>query len=330
MRWYPWLNQDYKKIIRLLSRKKKCLSILFHSNSGLGSDLLIYAISRWMMCRKHFGIMICNKCRNCRMMLSGVHPDFYRLNTSEKGNSIGVEQIREINKVLHHHSNYNFVRIIWIRNIQYLTKEARYSLIKTLENFSEKKTYFFLESSQAIFNLSSLRSKCILYSLKEPRNEVVIDWLNENYNFPKKNIAIATKLYSGSPLNILNLLEDQRWKNRKKFYFNFGKNVVCRGDLLSFFQEFKKRSDIEERIFFLVVLFLDVIKYQKDSIFYCINQDEFDLIKCISKKISTKKLLKIVENLEILRKNLMRSSFINLDLNIIIQLCNLQICFKES
>ncbi|KIE64097.1 DNA polymerase III subunit delta' C-terminal domain-containing protein [Candidatus Riesia pediculischaeffi] len=326
MIWYPWLDQDYRRLVALLMKKKRCLSVLLYSNLGVGSELLVRALVRWIMCEKRRDIATCNQCENCKMVSSDIHPDFYKIDVLKKENSIKVEDIRKISEIVQNYTIYNSKRVVWIKEIRLLTKEARYCLIKILEDFSEKNTYFFLECHQILPYLSSLNSKCLHFSLKEPSDETVMKWINENHSFPEINVRIATRSHSGSPLKALNLLKKKNWDSRESFYFKFTKNIIHGNDLVGFLRELRK-EDVFEKISLLMILLLDSIKYRKNAVFNCINQDKLDLIRYINKVVSTRTLLSMVESLEKFVRNLNVVSFTNLDLQIIIQTCNLRSCF---
>jgi DNA polymerase-3 subunit delta' len=50
---------------------------------GMGSDALIYALCRFLMCRQPKGIKA-GHCHSCQLMQAGTHPDYYAL-SPEKG-----------------------------------------------------------------------------------------------------------------------------------------------------------------------------------------------------------------------------------------------------
>ncbi|MGP1957796.1 MAG: DNA polymerase III subunit delta', partial [Arsenophonus sp. ER-QC15-MAG3] len=70
MNWYPWLKDAYKQIIAFHQKKQAHPVLLLHTHSGMGSDALIYAISRWLMCHRPIDIKSCGKCHSCKLMLA--------------------------------------------------------------------------------------------------------------------------------------------------------------------------------------------------------------------------------------------------------------------
>ncbi|WMY97054.1 MAG: DNA polymerase III subunit delta' C-terminal domain-containing protein [Arsenophonus sp.] len=322
MKWYPWLNIPYKEIIDLYKKKQNHHAILLHSHHGMGSSSLIYAISRWLMCKNTNDIKSCGNCHGCRLMLAKTHPDYYVVLSEKNKNSIGIEIIRNLIKNLSAHAQQNGSKVIWFPCIEKLTETASNALLKTLEE-PEDNTYFFLECHNLFNILPTLRSRCFYYYLTLPDYTMVFSWLKKQKTLlTEDDINTAIKLTSGAPISSLMLLKPDIWTKRKYFFKSLKKHLSD-NILLSWLPELNQ-SNATDRIVWLITIILDAIKYQKKLSYYCVNQDQLSLISQLAKISSAEVLLKSAYEWKNCRYQLISILGLNQELLLISQLINFQ------
>ncbi|MFP3019635.1 MAG: DNA polymerase III subunit delta' C-terminal domain-containing protein [Arsenophonus sp.] len=320
MNWYPWLNQAYKEIISFHQKKQGHHALLLHTDIGMGSDALIYAISRWIMCQYPIGIKSCSTCNSCQLMLAETHLDWHKI-TLEKGkNTIGIEDIRYLTKVLFNHAHQGGAKIIWFSCIEALTEEASNALLKTLEEPTNN-TYFLLECRNPSLLLTTLRSRCFYYYLSIPNRKIVIPWLQKQKIFLSLvDIETAMKLNGGAPLTTLKLLQPENWLKRKQFFQSLIQHLA-NNTLFNWLPELDNQDTIE-RIRWLIILLLDAVKCKQKATNYCINQDQLSLISTLASINSLDNLLKSATEWQNCRYQLISVIGLNQKLRLTSQLIN--------
>lgn len=143
MKWYPWLRPPFEQLVASYQAGRGHHALMVQALPGMGSDALIYALCRFLMCRQPEGHKSCGHCHSCQLMQAGTHPDYYAL-TPEKGkSSLGIDAVREVSEKLYEHARLGGAKVVWIGDAAMLTDAAANALLKTLEEPPEN-TWFFL------------------------------------------------------------------------------------------------------------------------------------------------------------------------------------------
>ncbi|MFP3028951.1 MAG: DNA polymerase III subunit delta' C-terminal domain-containing protein [Arsenophonus sp.] len=322
MNWYPWLNHAYRQIITLHQKKQGHHALLLHANIGMGSNSLIYAISRWLMCQQPVGMKSCLDCHSCQLMLAGTHPDWHIITAEKDKNTIGIESIRYLTDVLGTHAQQAWPKIIWFPEVEALTEAASNALLKTLEEPTNN-TYFFLECRNTSVLLATLHSRCFYYYLSVPEQKTTISWLQkQKIPLALVDIETAIKLNAGAPIAALTLLQPENWLKRKQFCQSLMQHLSTK-TLLTWLPELDQ-PDAACRISWLISLLLDAIKYQKQAGNYCVNQDKSSLITKLAAINSVDVLLKSAIEWQNCRHQLMSVMGLNQELRLTSQLINWQ------
>ncbi|AMA64671.1 DNA polymerase III subunit delta' [Candidatus Arsenophonus lipoptenae] len=321
MNWYPWLNLPYKQIITFY-QKRKHHALLLHSNPGMASDVLVCAITKWLICLNPINIKNCGSCHNCQLMLTHNHPDLHKIINENNSNKISIENIRSLTENLVNYAQQGGAKVIWFPNVALLTESAITALLKTLEEPTNN-TYFLLECRDPIHLLTTLRSRCFYYYLSAPDPQTIINWLKkQNINLTLLEIETAIKLNLYAPLATLNLLKPKNWLKRKNFCKSLMQSLVNKNFLILLIE--LDQSNVLERIYWLISFLLDALKHKLDATSYCINQDELPLIKKLANINSSDILLKSITRWMTCRYQLISITGLNQKLHLSAQLIKWQ------
>ncbi|MGP1930561.1 MAG: DNA polymerase III subunit delta' C-terminal domain-containing protein [Arsenophonus sp. ET-YP4-MAG3] len=322
MNWYPWLKNAYKQIISLHQKKQGHHALLLHTYAGMGSDALIYAISRWLMCQQPINIKSCGICHSCQLMLAKTHLDWHKIIAEKNNNMIGIESIRYLTEILVNHAQHDGAKVIWFPYLEGLTEAASNALLKTLEEPTSN-TYFLLECRNPSFLLATLRSRCFYYYLSVPEYKTVISWLKkQKILLTLVDIETAIKVNAGAPLAALMLLQPENWLKRKQFFQLLMQHLTTK-TLFNWLSELDQ-PDAVERIKWLITILLDAVKYQQKVNNYCVNQDQSSLFIKLSTINSADILLKSATEWQNCRYQLMSVMGLNQKLRLTSQLINWQ------
>jgi len=127
---------------------------LFAGPEGVGKRLMALALVRILFCTEERG---CGECPPCRKVDHHNHPDLHILEPD--GNSIKIEQIRNIQRDLNLRPHEAGRKVCLIESAEAMTVGAANALLKTLEE-PRGDTLLILLSSQPQRLLETIRSRC--------------------------------------------------------------------------------------------------------------------------------------------------------------------------
>jgi DNA polymerase-3 subunit delta' len=103
---------------------------LFTGMEGIGKRLVALNMAKALNCAEPGG-EACDSCRSCRLIDKGVHPDIILIEPT--GESIKIEQIRELERSIAFKPYEARWRVILIDRAERMTRDAANALLKTLE-----------------------------------------------------------------------------------------------------------------------------------------------------------------------------------------------------
>lgn len=278
MKLYPWLIEPYNNIIRQHQIKKAHHALLIKTQKGIGVSLLIWFISKWLLCLKPIDMHSCDQCYGCKLMSSNNHPDWHNL-VPEKHNMFSIENIRTINEKIFKCSQQGGSKIIVLSDTEKLTESAVNAFLKTLEE-PPKKTWFFLVNYKNLSLHSTLNSRCVIYKLFNPIEQDSLNWLKNEIIKKNRSHLTALRINQGSPLSAKKLINSNIWIDRISFY-KFLYNALKNKNLLKILSLLKKNNSIV-KIDWICLLLFDSIKFNFNEKKKLTNIDQIKLIKFIS------------------------------------------------
>ncbi|TDF41674.1 DNA polymerase III subunit delta' [Alteromonadaceae bacterium M269] len=199
---FPWFNAVYQPLVYRYLNKQLHHGLLVCAQSGAGKTQFATKLAAKVLCQSD-STEICGQCQACALFDAGTHPDFIQI-LPEK--TIGIDAIRQAIQTLNATSYLSGAKVLVIHQAHLMTVAAANALLKTLEEPTEN-TYLFLltESPQQL--LPTVLSRVEKVNLPSGSQAEVINWLNEQ---GVENIEPEVLgLYSGAPLNLLDMLKDE-------------------------------------------------------------------------------------------------------------------------
>ena len=139
----------------------------------------------------------CNNCKSCIEFDSNNNPDF--LYIEPDGNSIKIEQIRDMQKRIQEKPIISEKKVYIIDNADKMTVEAQNSLLKTLEEPPEYATIILIGSNENAF-LTTIKSRCMILHFNPIEDEKMLQYLQKirNKQYNKKYVRIISREYRKS------------------------------------------------------------------------------------------------------------------------------------
>lgn len=214
---YPWQIDSWQALQGLRARLPH--AVLLKGAQGIGKLDLALNFAKSLLCEKpNPDGIACGKCGSCHWFEQDNHPDFRliqpdALATIEEGEDkpggkkpsreISVDQIRDLSSFANLSAHCGGYRIVLIHPTETMNNNAANSLLKTLEEPTDK-LLFLLVTHKPQQLLPTILSRCLGFSVHTPTREVGTAWLTQQ---GVKNPEHALAQTGFAPLQALNWAE---------------------------------------------------------------------------------------------------------------------------
>lgn len=314
MNFYPWHSEIYQQIIHSFEKGRGHHALLFKTELGLGTELLIQSIAHWLICQERKPVEPCQQCKSCLLWQSSTHPDFHCIDSID-GKEIGIDQIRELSTKLQQFSQQGGNIVVYFPQAHRLTEAAANALLKTLEEPREN-VYFLLQVPLQSAMLATIQSRCQTWLLQLPSMEQTLDWLHSQLpEHSLDEIKIALSICHSRPLNAKNCLEKGDLILRKTFLQTFWRFYKSR-DVWLLLEIFDKNNSerAQEQLEWLASFFSDALKAKMDIVIDWVNPDLHAGILPFSQDLSSTNLLRGYQLIQQTQQDLKQINGVNQEL----------------
>jgi len=203
----PWQGDHWAMLdgLRLAGRLPHAL--LLAGPGGTGKGRFADAFAGLLLCAAP-GAIRCGKCRDCRLVSAGTHPDLAWLRPEESGKAIRVDQVRALREFCTTRPHQGGWRVMVIEPAEALNANAANALLKTLEEPGAE-TLLLLVAHEPARLPATIRSRCRLLRFPVPDAAVGLTWLRGQ--LPAEVDAEALLEIAGwRPLHALTLVDQAR------------------------------------------------------------------------------------------------------------------------
>jgi len=197
MRFSEIIGQEKAKrfFSRVMDEERIPHAYLFTGIPGIGKTSTATALAMVLNCHRPAGLEACKTCPPCRTMLGGNFPDF--ISIKPEGQSIKIEQIRELNRRLSFAPVSAKYRVCVIQQAESMTGEAANSFLKTLEE-PPPGNILVLNAVEPLNLLPTIVSRCQRVPFQPLPVEAMVEWLVKEKEMDRQGATIAARASGGS------------------------------------------------------------------------------------------------------------------------------------
>ena len=208
---YPWQEAQFRQIIQITQDDRLPHALLMCGPAQVGKAHFTRHLVQYLLCQAPADLA-CGSCDACLLIKAGTHPDSKRIGLVDS-KQIKVEQIREIRDWETQTANQGGRMLCVIDPAEVMNHQAANALLKSLEEPTPE-TLLILITHQPARLLPTIRSRCHRLELPLPSAQQARDWLATRLDL-KADPEVLLEIASGSPLRVLNDIDDAFLQNRQ-------------------------------------------------------------------------------------------------------------------
>ena len=204
-------------------------AVIFAGQEGVGKFSVAVSLSALLMCAERSDHSFCGKCRHCRLIKAGTHPDLQIIKLGEERKEIGIDSIRDLIHTIHKKPFLATLKSAIIDQADLLTEEASNALLKILEEPPGNANLFLVTSKPASL-LPTIRSRSQIFRFSAI-SAAELEGLLIQRGYSSGDARLAAAMSNGSVANVI------RWGGEKiqeaNETFDSIKKIVTEGDYLA-------------------------------------------------------------------------------------------------
>lgn len=185
---------------------------LFHGAEGMGKGILARRFAQALLCEQG-QFPPCLDCHNCQRVERLTHPDYERISSDEVGQTLKIEQVREMQRHIALAPFEGGRRVVLIERAHELSQNAANALLKTLEEPPQH--VVLLMTARTLEALpATLVSRCEVVSLRTVSAGEIVEALSAE--FGRETASLVGSLAGGRPGKALALARDEETLKRRR------------------------------------------------------------------------------------------------------------------
>src|SRR5690606_14968084 len=167
----PWHAEAWTRLQAQIRRQALPHALLISGLPGLGKRRLAEQLAAALLCEAGRNeLQACGRCRACRPLVQGAHPDLFVVTPEEEGRQVRVDQVRGLIDQLALKSQYGGYRVGLIDPADRMNAAAANALLKTLEE-PPPGVVLLLVAARPSLLPATIRSRCQQLTLSPPPAE---------------------------------------------------------------------------------------------------------------------------------------------------------------
>lgn len=245
-----------------IRQKRFSHAYLLCGEAGSGKRLAAEAFAKTILCEEG-GIEACGKCKSCKQIESGNHPDFKSV-VREKA-TLGVKEIREQVtadvQIKPYSSEY---KIYLIDEAEKMTEEAQNALLKTIEEPPEYAVFLLSVSRQELL-LQTVLSRCVILPFYPVATGKIKNFLMEKKGVPDYLAESAAVFSGGLPGRAVAYAESESFTEQRTEVLHLVKRIdeMTMAEITEQVKLFAAKKDAATEYLDMILLwYRDVLLYK--------------------------------------------------------------------
>ncbi len=170
-------------------------AIIIAGEAGQGKKTLAEYVAKAFLCKGKE--KPCEKCDNCHLANAASHPDIIKLSPEKNKKFITVEQVRNLKEKVYIKPHIADGKVFIITAAERMNANSQNALLKILEEPPENTLFLLLtEKKEAL--LTTVLSRCVLFSLSSPDFESGVTYVMNKTGCEREKAQTLSKTFHGN------------------------------------------------------------------------------------------------------------------------------------
>ena len=238
-----------ERAVRLLkqaiSQAKMPHAYLFVGAPGVGRTTTALALAQALNCEAPEAGQGCGRCRSCRRLRGGNHPDVALLEPD--GQSLKIEQVRDLEHRFAYKPIAGTYRVTVVRPAEAMTEEASHAFLTTLEEPPGGNVLILINAAPSDL-LTTIVSRCVKVVFRRIPTSAIEQWLVDQKGVHPEKASILARMSEGSLGRALEMEESGFLEKRREHLLALGTlQRIPQEEVLDWASRFVKKHGKEER-----------------------------------------------------------------------------------
>ncbi len=305
-------------LLNALAEGRVAHAYLFHGPAGVGKSTLARAFAGALLCESGSGDS-CGQCSVCRRVAEERFPDFFVL--SPAGNSIKIEQVRELQKKAQFKPYEARKKVYIIDGAETMTTEAANCLLKILED-PPPDTVFLLTAVNQYSLLPTIISRCQLIPLTKVPVGQIEEMLMTGCQINPDEAALLASLSDGLPGAAREMAASGKGLETRQTVLRLVEQIRNGNinDLLKTAEEFEnKKEDLPEILEQLLLWYRDqIIWLETGEEKLILNIDQLENLKNFARESGKARIVQSIRNILEAKNHVSRNVNLKLTLEVML------------
>jgi DNA polymerase III subunit delta' len=218
---FPWQIEQWRQLLRAKKDNRLPHALLFTGIKGTGKTHFAECFIRALLCQRPQSLLmtantcaelsdtpeVCT-CHACRLITGRVHPNLLWVGPEKEGQSIKIDQVRDVSEFINQTSLQGECRIVIIHPAHHMNANAANALLKTLEEPASG-AVIILISDQTSRLPATILSRCQHIAFPRPPTSLAIAWVKRQLAENTVDAGLILKLAHGAPLAAIDFVKNK-------------------------------------------------------------------------------------------------------------------------
>ncbi|MDC0196944.1 hypothetical protein OAJ59_00465 [bacterium] len=280
---------------------------LFEGPEHVGKLTAAKSLAMSLNCDSQDGA--CSNCTQCERIINGTHADVEliglddKYSLSSRQGVISIEQVRDIQKKIALSPFEGKYRVIIFSKAENLTLEASNCLLKTLEDPPDSVVIVLLAANMGNL-LSTVVSRCLLVQFKPVNINLIKDYLLDNFSINEKQAFEISRVSQGCPGWAISAMENT--EVIEEFNNIIEKiDAVIKGDVqlrLEYADDManafkKEKKVVKDELYLWLNYWRDILLTKIGAVDLVIHNSRLDSFKLVSGQMTIDAIFRVIKML---------------------------------